>query len=335
MDGEPGTPGPATRGLHIPPVVLKILVTLAVGTVTYVITNLIDQSDEELWQLALAVVIGGAALIVQYMVDFEDRLGSVERSQRSTGHDLRENLNTHHREMTELVDQGFRRVGVVTSLFSRLTDSRMPEDEVLRLVRSAAQVGSHGQGFMQRFAQAEITRLAKTMTELASGTADWEGENNDTLIALTKCARQSIDTTSTFVDLAFWETATAQHYLGVQRDVIREHGVKVRRLFIAQHFQNPEVNAKLKVILRDQRSNDIQAGVVALSELPPHIRRVGPTPEFVIFDGELRFEMTTDVEQLYPNAKLDDREEILTRRMERFELLWDARVEEPPELPAD
>ncbi len=328
MDGEPGTPGPATRGLHIPPVVLKILITLVVGTVTYVITNLIDQSDEELWQLALAVVIGGATLIVQYMVDFEGRLNSVETSQQA-------DLRAHHRQMTELVDQGFRRVGAVTSLFSRLTDSRMPEEEVLRLVRSAARVGSQGQGFMQRFAQAEITRLAKTMTELASGTADWEGENNDTLIALTKCARQSIDTTSTFVDLAFWETATAQHYLGVQRDVIREHGVKVRRLFIVQHFGNPVVNDKLKDILRDQRSNDIQAGVVALSELPPHIRRVGPTPEFVIFDGELRFEMTTDVEQLYPNAKLDDREEILTRRMERFELLWDARVEEPPELPED
>ncbi|MFF5478212.1 hypothetical protein ACFY5C_12875 [Streptomyces sp. NPDC012935] len=332
MDGEPGTPGPATRGLHIPPVVLKILITLAVGTVTYVITNLIDQSDEDLWQLALAVVLGGATLIVQYMVDFERRLDSVERGQQHNGRDLREALSAHHREMTQLVDQGFRRVGVVTGLFGELTDSRMPEDEVLRLVRNAARVGSQGQGFIQRFAQAEIARLAETMTQLASGTADWEGENNDTLIALTKCARQSIDTTSTFVDLAFWDTATAQHYLGVQRDVIREHDVEVRRLFIVQDFDDQHLNDKLKEILSDQRSNLIKAGVVALSELPREIRR-GPTPEFVIFDGALRFEMTTDAEHHYPNAKLDDREEIRIRRMERFESLWNVRLEEPPSEP--
>lgn len=322
MDTQLGDGGPAAGGPRVPPVVLKILITVAVATVTYVISNLIAPSQEDLWQLALAVVIGGAALIVQYMVDFEQRLEAVEAGRRQ-----------QNRELSRLVDRGFERVGEVTGLFGRLTDSKMPEDEVLRLVRSAAQVGSQGQGFIQRFAQAEITRLAKTMTELAAGTVDWEGENTDTLIALTKCARQSIDATSTFVDLAFWESATALYYLGVQRDVIREHGVKIRRLFIVQDFEDPQVNAKLREILRDQRFNDIHAGVVALSELSRDIRRVGPTPEFVIYDGELRFEMTTDVEQLYPSAKLDDREEILTRRMERFELLWDARQEEPPEPP--
>ncbi|WP_051827829.1 hypothetical protein [Streptomyces bicolor] len=321
MDGEPGTRVPATGGLRIPPVVLKILVTVAVGTVTYVISNLIDPSQQDLWQLALAVVIGGAALIVQYLVDFEQRLAGVEIGRRE-----------HERELTELVDRGFQRVGEVTELFSGLEQSGMNAEDVARLARSAAQVGSQGRGFTQRFAQAEITRLAKTMTELASGTAYWEGENNDTLIALTKCARRSIDATSTFVDLAFWETATAQHYLGVQRDVIREHGVKVRRLFIVQSFADRQANHKLKEILRDQQSNGIEAGVLALSELPRDIRRVGPTPEFIIYDGELCFEMTTDVEQLYPNAKLDDREEILTRRMERFDLLWSARLEEPPGL---
>ncbi|WP_369270921.1 hypothetical protein AB5J55_13525 [Streptomyces sp. R11] len=322
MDGQQGTRGPATGGPRVPPVVLKILITVAVGTVTYVISNLIDPSQEDLWQIALAVVLGGAALIVQYLVDFEQRLGAVETGQRQ-----------HRHELTELVDRGFERVGEVTGLFSGLEQAGMNAEDVARLARGAAQVGSQGHGFTQRFAQAEITRLAKTMTELVSGTAHWEGENNDTLIALTNCARQSMDATSTFVDLAFWETATAQHYLGVQRDVIREHGVKVRRLFIVQRFADQQVDHKLKEILRDQRSNGIEAGVVALSELPRDIRRVGPTPEFVIFDGELCFEMTTDVEQLYPNAKLDDREEILTRRMERFDLLWSARLEEPPELP--
>lgn len=330
MDGEPGTPGPATGGLRISPVVLKILITVAVGTVTYVLTNVIDQSQEELWQIVLAVVIGGAALIVQYMVDFEQRLGAVETGQRQSRDELRRDLAAQHREMTELVDRGFRQVGEVTDLFGKLKDSGMPDGEVKRLARSAARVGSEGQDFLRLFAQAEIMRLAKTMTELTLETADLKGENNDTLIALTECAVESIHTTSSFVDLAFWETATAQYYLEVQRAAI-QRGVKVKRLFIVQHFRTEEVNNKLKEFLRDQRSTGIEAGVVALSELPREARG-DRTPEFVIFDGELLFEMTTDAEQSYPNTKLDVREDNVRRRKERFAILWNARLEEPPHV---
>ncbi|WP_367323177.1 hypothetical protein [Streptomyces sp. HUAS ZL42] len=329
MDGEPGTPGRPTGGLHIPPVVLKILITVAVGTVTYVITNLIDQSQEELWQLALAVVIGGATLIVQYMVDFERRLDSVETGQRRSGRDLRENLTTHHHEMTELVDRGFRQVGEVTELFSRLDASGMQSREVARLARSAAQIGLQGQDILQEFVRAEIARLASMVTALTSRSADWPGENNDLVIALTQCVRQSIDATSSFVDLPFWETATAKYYLDVQREAIQQHGVKVRRLFIVKDPE--ELDPNLDKILEQQRDAGIEAGVVVLSELPSHIR-VGETLDVVIFDGELYFEITTDVQQLNPNAKLDAHEEKVARRKARFDSLWEERREGPTGL---
>ncbi|MEU0406540.1 hypothetical protein ABZ307_01770 [Streptomyces griseorubiginosus] len=329
MDGEPGTPGRAAGGVRIPPVVLKVLITVAVGTATYVITNLVDQSQAELWQLALAVIIGGATLIVQYMVDFEQRLVAVETGQSQNRTDLRERLTEHHDEMTELVDRGFRRVGEVTALFAKLEASGVPSDEVSRLIRGAAQVGAQGQGLMQEFVRAEITRLASMMTALTSRTADWPGENNDTLIDLTQCARQSIDATSSFVDLAFWKTAPARHYLDVQREAIRRHGVKVRRLFIVS--LPDEVNADLNEILADQRDAGIQAGVLVLSELPSRVR-VGETLDVVIFDGELCFEIITDVRQLNPKARLDARAENVTRRTARFDELWDACLEGPPEL---
>ena len=320
MDGEPGTPGPATGGVRIPPVVLKTLVTVAVGTVTYVITTWIGQSPDELWKLAMSVVIGGAALIVQYMVDFEQRLATVETGQREHRRDLREDLAAQHREMTELVDQGFRRVGEVTGLFRGLDDSGMRSEDVSRLVRSATEVGSQGHGIMQEFARAEIERLAVVMTELTSHTADWPGENNDWLISLTRCARDTIDATSSFVDLAFWRTEPAKHYLEVQRGAIRR-GVKVRRLFIVQTPQ--ELNADLDEILEAQRSVGIEAGVVVLSQLSSRVV-VGPTFDVVIFDGELYFEIVPDLRQLNPRTRLDARERYVTERMTRFDELWNA-----------
>ncbi|MFJ8631284.1 hypothetical protein [Streptomyces sp. NPDC093568] len=311
MNGQQGTRGPATGGLRIPPVVLKVLVTVAVATVTYVISNLIGPSEEDLWQIALAVLIGGAALIVQYLVDFEQRLGAVEAGQRQ-----------HRHELTELVDRGFERVGEVTELFSELEQSGMDAENVAWLARSATQVGRESPGIVRALARAEIERLASTMARLTSGSADWPGENNDLLIDLTQCARHSIDATSSFVDRAFWETATAKYYLDLQREAIQQHGVKVRRLFIVKNAD--ELNENLVSLLEEQRATGIEAGVVVLSELPSHIR-VGETLDVVIFDGELYFEITTDVQQLNPNAKLDAREERVARRKARFDHLWSAR----------
>lgn len=315
---QPGIRGPAAGGLRIPPVVLKILITVAVGTVTYVISNLIGPSQEDLWQIALAVVIGGAALIVQYMVDFEQRLAAVETGQRQ-----------HRSELTELVDRGFERVGEVTGLFSGLEQSGMNAEDVARLARSATQVGREGPDIVRALARAEIERLASTITKLTSGSADWPGENNDLLIDLTQCAHQSIDATSSFVDLAFWETATAKYYLDLQREAIQQRGVKVRRLFVVKGPE--ELDENLDRILEPQRAAGIEVGVVILSQLPSHIR-VGETLDVVIFDGELYFEITTDVQQLNPNAKLDAREERVARRKARFDSLWDARLEGPPAL---
>ncbi|MET7473273.1 hypothetical protein ABZT17_02740 [Streptomyces sp. NPDC005648] len=193
MDEEPGTPGPATGGLRIPPIMLKVLVAVAAGTATYAIANLIDESQQELWQIVLAVGIGGAALIGQYLDDFGQRLASVEVGKQLTRRDQRDALTVQHHEMTELVKRGFRRVSEVTELLGSLDASGMPSDEISRLIRSATQLGSQSRGIVREFAHSEITRVASMMTALASwGTADWEGENNELLIALTRCVCEGI-----------------------------------------------------------------------------------------------------------------------------------------------
>jgi hypothetical protein len=204
----------------------------------------------------------------------------------------------------------------------------MPDHDVSRLIRSTAQVGLQGRGFMQEFVREEIARLASMVTALTAENHDLDGENNDTLIALIKCARHTIDATSSFVDLAFWKTETAKQYLLVQGDAIRR-GVEIKRLFIVKRPE--EIPDDLDEILQAQKNEGIDAGVVVLSQLPRGTR-VGPTRDIVIFDSELCFEITTDVEQLYPNAKLDAREDQVTRRKARFDSLWAERVQDPLQL---
>ncbi|MFF8532378.1 hypothetical protein ACF07B_10530 [Streptomyces sp. NPDC015532] len=88
MHGASGTPGPA-GGARIAPIVLK---TIVVSTIAYVLTNLVHQSGDELWKIAVSVVIGGSALIIQCMVDFEQRLAEMETGQRECSREHQEHF---------------------------------------------------------------------------------------------------------------------------------------------------------------------------------------------------------------------------------------------------
>ncbi|WP_369169246.1 DUF6879 family protein [Streptomyces sp. R28] len=187
-----------------------------------------------------------------------------------------------------------------------------------------------GEGIVREFARAESERLASTMRALTtSGTADWSVESNDPLITLTRCARQSIDATSCFVDLPFWRTTHADQYLHAQHEAIRQRGVKVRRLFIVERPE--DLDAGLDGILEQQRNAGIQARVVVLSQLLFHVR-MGGTADVVIFDGELCFELITDVQGSDTTVRLDGRARHVTQRRAWFDELWDAGMEGPPDL---
>lgn len=315
-------------GVRIPPVLLKTLVTFGVATIAYVITNLINQSQDELWKLAVSIVIGGAALIVQYMIDFERRLASVEHGQRAQSGDIREVLDAHHREMKDMVQEKFQLVGDVTKLFSELERSGMGTEQVRRLVESATLLGDQGPEIARAFARGEMDRLSVFVEDLANMVVGWQGDPNEQLVRLTSHATRSIDATSTFEDVAYWDTTDAQDYLKVQRNAIERRGVKVRRLFIVTH--PGEVNDKLLQICQFQRRLGIEARVAVLSLLPLGVGR-GGRRDFMIFDGELYFEMHSDLAQEESRSELNARGSRVNEQMARFNELWDAS---PPDLPS-
>ncbi|MCC3654562.1 MULTISPECIES: DUF6879 family protein [Streptomyces] len=310
--GAPAALGPPQQA-GIPPFLLKTVITALIGGFTYALTNAVDQP--EVWKLTVSVFVAGAAMIVQYMVDFERRLGAVEHS-----------LTRHNTEMKELVAEGFAKINHATELFGLVEGSALRADGVTRLVRNATMVGSEGPEIMKAFAQAEVTRLGTLMANLHQKHADYDGEDHDWIVTLTQCASRTIDATSTSVDHDFWPTELGQRYLRAQRDAIHEHGVSIRRLFIVNTPQ--EIDEELLQLVEHQKGLGIEVRVLALSELPP-TAGIDTTNDFIVFDHSLSYEVEPDLRGMNAKTTLDLRDDRVARRVKRFEELWKAGEEEP------
>jgi hypothetical protein len=318
MDGSSGTQAPRhpnnphtpdrSGAAGIPPILLKTLVTALVGGGTYLLTDATDQP--EVWKLTATIFLGGAALIIQYMVDFEKRLWAVEHS-----------LSEHSAEMKELVANGFARINEVTHLFGLVDRSALAPDGITRLVRSATQVASSTPTIMQAFSRAEISRLTTLMEDINQKLVDYEGEDHDWIVTLTSCASMTIDATSTSVDRDFWPSELGQRYLRAQRDAITKRQVRIRRLFIVT---TPDQNSsELEQLCDDQQSLGIEVRVLALSELSP-IARMDETNDFIVFDESLSYEIGSDLRGVNTKTIMDLRPDRVTKRAQRFEALWEA-----------
>ncbi|WP_251096671.1 hypothetical protein [Streptomyces sp. Caat 7-52] len=315
MAGEPGTPRPGTAGgAWVPPVVLKTLITVVVGTVAYVVTNLINQSEDELWKLAMSVVIGGAALIVQYMVDFEKRLGSVESGQRN---------------QTRVLGDQFIQLSEAAALLNELDQAGMSTGDARRLIKSASQVGLQGPDIVKAFARAEIESLASVVTDLTGMTAHWQRDNNEWLIRLTGCAQRTIDATSSSVDRPFWDTDPAGHYLDAQIEAMRDPGVHIRRLFMinADEESDPNFMNKFTTLCQDQLDLGIKVRFMVLS---PHRHTRAAARDIVIFDDALYLEFEPDRQQSYLQTRLDADARRVDVQVRRFNDLWESAAEPAP-----
>ncbi|KUJ36427.1 hypothetical protein MBT84_28680 [Streptomyces sp. MBT84] len=306
----------------------KTLLTVVVAAGTYVLTNVLDQDKNQVWQLTVSVVLGGAALIIQYLVEFEQRLEAMEGSQKKRIREMRDSLASHHEQMRRAVDESFSKINDATELFSQVDRSVLRSDGVTRLARKYTQVGEHGSELVKTFAQEEIGRLASLMESLSNGSADCPGENHDWLIDLTTCAKKTVYATSTSVDRDFWFSEPANRYLKAQERAIKQRGVVVRRLFLVSRPEDR--TPSLEQLCERHREFGIDARIAVRALLPPPAQ-VTPLNDFIVFDGELSYETEPDVEVMPAKTTLKMTREHVAERINRFTVLWEATEPADPE----
>ncbi|MEV6520306.1 hypothetical protein AB0M43_00005 [Longispora sp. NPDC051575] len=272
-------------------IVTKIAITCATGGTAYVLTNLLKPKD--VWVLVLAVFIGGAALVVQFLVEFAGKMEHVE--QKLSAVELAESqryTTTHAMLRAELATHS-----EATVLLGRLATSGVLHQDVLHLAQHAANVEPTQPDLVKRFMCTEIAKTAALLRDLtASEEAVYDGDDWQWSLTLVETIASSLDAT-TYVsangpngELAgddLWGSELAQRYLRMQAGAV-QRGAKVRRLFLLDSLKLAKGTA-LRRELRQQRA----AGVsVRLIDLPSLARIGAPFTPMVIFDRSLVVEFT-------------------------------------------
>jgi hypothetical protein len=309
-------------------VILKSVVAVVTGIVAYLVTNLTDEPT--VWVLTISAFIGGVVLIVQFLIDFEQRLKSVESS-----------LTRHSDSMTALVERRFGEISQVVELFN-LVEASATRMDVIQFLRHAVKIDDSSP-LLYDFAHAEIRRMSQFLKELGDGSASYLGEDRDWLLALTRSARDSIDATSlqavdagghTYDD-GFWDTDLGNRYLEYQKDAVGRH-VKIRRVFVLDDAATAADEA-FRRTCRRHAELDIEVRVLKPEAIPPTLQ--SSLFDFILFDGIISYQVTpaTRLPNIVTrpaivNTTLVLRPDLLSQNKAHFEELWAAAEPFDPRL---
>ncbi|WP_035846553.1 phospholipase D-like domain-containing protein [Kitasatospora azatica] len=296
---------------HVPPLLRKILTTTLSGGATLTITLLSKQ--QTITSINLSVLVGGVALLIEFLLEFEARVASVEAT-----------VEARTKDMQRIVDEGFVRVGKATELFERLRKSQLGNGAMTQLVDNASGLGTDSPAIVLGFAQRELLRTAKLLRDLQTDQAAYDGEDHDWLLTLTHSAGESIDAISTAVDIGFWSTELGRRYFDAQRTAV-SRGVPVRRVFVLQSADEQTVD-EIHRVAHYQASQGVNVKIVAVRDLPTQARR--PMSDFILFDGGISYEVSSDAvggpfEPMVASTMLVLSPQTLTSRKQRFAYLWD------------
>ncbi len=299
----------------------KILITLAGGSVAFVVAKLVDDSALA-FQVAFAVFVGGVLFVLLYLVEVDQRLAGVEISQE-----------VHASATRELMQGGFLKINEATELYGKIETSALRKDTMTQLVRHSISIDANASPLVLSFAKGEIARLSRLLKELANGSeVPYDGEDRDWMLGLTRSASNSIDaisltTVDEGVDGGLWMTDLGQRYLQAQQEALHR-GVRIRRIFVTD---GPSLNGAgdgdFRRICDMQTRMGIEIRLLNVADAPG--TRANTMFDFIIFDGSISYESTPASlaparprQPIIINTRLVQDEERLRDRTLRFSELW-------------
>ncbi|MFI5890377.1 DUF6879 family protein [Actinoplanes sp. NPDC051513] len=287
-------------------VIKTALLTVASGGVTFLVTNGLDQPQAIC--IILSILIGGIALMVRFLVDFENRLASVEDLEREGMADMK-----------KLVGDAFSEISEATALFGLIEASALQTDLVTQLVRNSTNISPDSPPIVYKFVQAKIKEMSDFLKQLAEGgTVTYYGEDRDWLLGLTRTATTSVDAISlAAVDHDLWNSEIGQRYLDAQRRAARD-GRRVRRIFVLES-PDMEHDPQLRRAYEEQRQMLIEVRLLDRTAVPTPLQV--QVRDLILFDDILAYETT-------PTTTDPSKAQVAETRL----VLTDSRVKECSQL---
>jgi hypothetical protein len=291
----------------------KALLTVVLGGATFLITNALNQPQHV--QITLSILIGGIALILRFLVDFENRLAAVEKLEKDG-----------MAEMHKLVGAAFSEISEATELFGLIEESALQTDLVTQLVRNSTQISPTSPPIVYHFVQAKIRETSDFLKQLSEGgTVTYYGEDRDWLLGLTRNATMSIDAISmTAVDHDLWQSEIGQRYLDAQRRAAGS-GKRVRRIFV---LDSPAMadDPAIRRACEEQRDMRIDVRLLDRAAVPPPLRV--QVRDLIVFDDTLAYETNPTTTADPKHAQIAETRLVLTDSRVKecaqlFRELWD------------
>ncbi|TCO47269.1 phosphatidylserine/phosphatidylglycerophosphate/cardiolipin synthase family protein [Actinocrispum wychmicini] len=300
-------------------VVRKIAITTVVGALSFPLTNLLF--DSVATQLAMAVGVGAVILIIQFLVDFEQRLAAVEESQE-----------VQTTEIRVAVDEGFAKVSAATLLFAQLEAAGLKTETVSQLVTQAAAMGPGMAPLLRTFVQGEMVRMTQFLHALGEQEATYDGEDREWLLGLARSAGRTIDAVSmptvdaggTEFERGFWGSELGHRYLALQREAVCR-GVHVRRIFVIKRPELAE-DPGLLATCRYQADLGIEVRVLYPADITDFTKNY--LNDFILFDDAVSYEVVParpldeEADPLILYTRLVLRPDKLAERKEQYRQFW-------------
>ena len=145
----------------------KIALTGVSAVIAYVATTYFGQPTQ-IWSVTLATVIGGVALVVQLLVEFDTRMAGVEAGQEGRLNTLEAAQQKHTEEIEQLVRESYVKINEATELFALVEASALRTDVVTQFVKHSTQIRP-SPTLLFDFAQGEIARMSEFLKEVSRG----------------------------------------------------------------------------------------------------------------------------------------------------------------------
>jgi hypothetical protein len=314
-------------------IVRKIVLTAVVGGLTYLITNLTNQTQAS--AITLSVLIGSVTLLVQFLIEVEQRQHAVEEQLADLG--------IAHVALVDRAEQGIRtqiaKLNDATRLFNLLETSNLQRESVAKLVTLSARIPEEAPELIRSLAQAQVDRTVLFLDQLSRmAEITYDGEDRDWLLTLTQLAVTSIDATSRgsvapdglgFVDEGLWDSELGLRYLELQREAIRR-GVRARRIFMVEGSAATE-HAGLRQICQQQTQAGIQVRVLDASTISMSRRML--MPDVVVFDDEVSYGLTaglrvdSNTAPYFVRTHLNVTPRLVQEQVQRFQDFWELAVD--------